>query len=114
MSENVTFAKQVYNKGQYSKVIDTSFKQLGIKTIQQQIAAKPTVEQLFEIYNELFYEIPETGNNSHTYLIEKSSEYINYEQNLDEIIALQAEIAQLRMDLLESQKQVTELQTQTK
>jgi hypothetical protein len=66
------------------------------------------------MYNELFYEIPETGNNSHTYLIEKSSEYVNYEQNLDEIIALQAEIAQLRMDLLESQKQVTELQTQTK
>ena len=114
MSENVTFAKQVYNKGQYSKVIDTSFKQLGVKTIQQQIAAKPTVEQLFEMYNELFYEIPETGNNSHTYLIEKSSEYVNYEQNLDEIIALQAEIAQLRMDLLESQIQVTELQTQTK
>jgi hypothetical protein len=114
MSENVTFAKQVYNKGQYSKIIDTSFKQLGVKTIQQQIAAKPTIEQFFEIYNELFYEIPETGNHSHTYLIEKSSEYINYEQNLDEIIALQAEIAQLRMDLLESQKQVTELQTQTK
>jgi hypothetical protein len=114
MSENVTFAKQVYNKGQYTKVIDTSFKQLGVKTIQQQIATKPTIEQFFEMYNELFYEIPETGNNSHTYLIEKSSGYINYEQNLDEIIALQAEIAQLRMDLLESQKQVAELQTQTK
>lgn len=112
MSENVTFAKQVYNKGQYSKIIDTSFKQLGVKTIQQQIEAKPTVEQFFEIYNELFYEIPEDGNNSHTYLIEKSSEYINYQQNLDEIIALQAEIAQLRIDLLESQKQVAELQQQ--
>ncbi len=90
------------------------FKQLGIKTIQQQIESKPTTEQFFETYNELFYDISETGNNSHTYLIEKSSEYINYEQNLDEIIALQAEIAQLRMDLLESQKQVTALQTQTK
>jgi hypothetical protein len=112
MSENVTFAKQVYNKGQYSKIIDTSFKQLGVKTIQQQIEAKPTVEQFFEMYNELFYEIPEDGNNSHTYLIETSSGYINYQQNLDEIIALQAEIAQLRIDLLESQKQVAELQQQ--
>ena len=114
MSENITFAKQVYNKGQYPKVIDTTFKQLGVKSTQQQLAARPTVEQLFEMYNELFYEIPETGNNSHTYLIEKSSEYINYQQNLDEITALQAEIAQVRMDLLESQKQVTALQTQTK
>ena len=112
MSENITFAKQVYNKGYYNKVIDTSFKQLGVKTIQQQIASKPTLEQFFEIYNELFYEIPEDGNNSHTFLIEKSSEYINYQQNLDEIVALQAEIAQLRVDLLESQKQVAELQQQ--
>ena len=110
MSENVTFAKQVYNKGQYPKIIDTSFKQLGVKSIQQQIESKPTLEQFFEMYNELFYEIPETGDNSHTYIIEKSSGYINYEQNLDEIIALQAEIAQLRMDLLESQKQAAELQ----
>ena len=114
MEENIKFAKQVYNKDQYSKIIDTSFKQLGIKSIQQQLTEQPTIEQLFELYNELFYEIPESGNNSHSFLIEKSSEYINYQQNLDEIIALQAEIAQLRSDLLESQKQIIELQTQTK
>jgi hypothetical protein len=113
MSENIVFAKQVYNKGYYSKIIDTSFKQLGVKTIQQQIDSKPTVEQFFEMYNELFYDIPEDGNNSHSYLIEKSSEYINFQQNLDEIIALQAEIAQLRIDLLESQKQVADLQQTT-
>jgi hypothetical protein len=113
MSENIVFAKQVYNKGYYSKIIDTSFKQLGVKTIQQQIDSKPTIEQFFEMYNELFYDIPEDGNNSHSYLIEKSSEYINFQQNLDEIIALQAEIAQLRIDLLESQKQVADLQQTT-
>ena len=113
MSENIVFAKQVYNKGHYSKIIDTSFKQLGVKTIQQQIDSKPTIEQFFEMYNELFYDIPEDGNNSHSYLIEKSSEYIDFQQNLDEIIALQAEIAQLRIDLLESQKQVAELQQTT-
>ena len=114
MSENVKFAKQVYNKGYYTKVIDTSFKQLGVQTVQQQIDSRPTIEAFFEMYNELFYDIPETGNNSHEYLVTKSSEYINFQPNLEEITALQAEIAQLRIDLLESQKQAIELQTNIK
>ena len=37
MSENINLQKQVYNKGDYSKVINTSFTQLGVKTTQQQI-----------------------------------------------------------------------------
>ena len=51
--------------------------------------------------------------NSHEYLIIKSSEYINFEPNNEEIEALQAEIAQLRMDLLDEQKKVIELQIKT-
>jgi hypothetical protein len=114
MSEIVNLNKKVYNKNTYEKVIDTSFKQLGVKTIQQQIAAQPTANDFFSLYNDLFYDIPELGEvNSHEYLIKKSSEYINFEPNNEEIIALQAEIAQLRIDLLESQKQVIALQTGT-
>jgi len=111
MSENINFNKQVYNKNNYQKVIDTSFKQLGVKTIQQQLDNQPTTEQFFELYNELFYSIPEYGpNNSHEFIIKKSSEYINFEQNQEEIEALQSEISQLRNDLLEAQKQIVELQ----
>jgi cell division protein FtsL len=114
MSENVNLNKQVYDKGQYTKVIDTSFKQLGVQTIQQQIAIQPTVTEFFDMYNDLFYDIPETGDiNSHEYLIKKSSEYIGFEANQEEITALQAEIAQLRVDLLDAQKQIIELQTGT-
>jgi aconitase A len=114
MSEIVNLNKKVYNKNTYEKVIDTSFKQLGVKTIQQQIAAQPTANDFFSLYNDLFYDIPELGEvNSHEYLIKKSSEYINFEPNNEEIIALQAEISQLRIDLLESQKQVIALQTGT-
>ena len=114
MSEIVNLNKKVYNKNTYEKVIDTSFKQLGVKTIQQQIAAQPTSNDFFSLYNDLFYDIPELGEvNSHEYLIKKSSEYINFEPNNEEIIALQAEISQLRIDLLESQKQVIALQTGT-
>ena len=38
MSENIKLNKQVYNKNDYQKIIDTSFKQLGVQTIQQQLA----------------------------------------------------------------------------
>ena len=114
MSENVNLNKQVYDKRQYTKVIDTSFKQLGVQTIQQQINDQPTLDEFFNMYNELFYDIPEIGEvNSHEFLIKKSSEYIGFEANQEEIIALQAEIAQLRTDLLDSQKQVIALQTGT-
>jgi hypothetical protein len=114
MSESINLNKQVYDKKQYTKVIDTSFKQLGVKTIQEQIDQQPTVNEFFNLYNELFYQIPELGaTNSHEYLIKKSSEYIAFDANQDEIIALQNEIAQLRTDLLDTQKQVIELQTGT-
>lgn len=114
MSENINFNKQVYNKNTYSKVIDTSFKELGVQTIQEQLAAQPTVNEFFNMYNDLFYDIPELGTtNSHEYLIKTSSEYIGFEANQEEILALQAEIAQLRIDLLDAQKQVISLQTGT-
>jgi hypothetical protein len=114
MSESVNLNKQVYDKRQYTKVIDTSFKQLGVQTVQEQIDQQPTVDEFFNMYNELFYQIPELGTtNSHEYLIKKSSEYIAFDANQDEIIALQNEIAQLRTDLLDAQKQVIELQTGT-
>ena len=112
MSNKIVLNKTVYNKDVYNKMIDTSFKQLGVKTIQQQIDETPTVDDFFQLYNELFYDIPESGEtNSHEYLITKSSEYINFQQNLEEIEALQSEIASLRTELLEEQKKVIELQT---
>ena len=114
MSESVNFNKQVYDKRQYSKVIDTSFKQLGVQTIQEQIVTQPNTNEFFKIYNDLFYDIPELGAvNSHEYLIKKSSEYINFEVNQEEITALQAEISQLRIELLDAQKQNIGLQTGT-
>ena len=47
MSKNVEFNKQVFNKAQYERIIDTSFKQLGVKTIQEQLEQVPTVEEFF-------------------------------------------------------------------
>ena len=78
MSENIKLNKTVYNKELYTKTIDTSFNQLGQRTIQEQISSQATVEQFFELYNQLFYDIPETGDiNSHEYLITITEHLLN-------------------------------------
>jgi hypothetical protein len=51
MSENIKFSKQVYNKDQYTKVIDTSFKQLGVQSIQEKINKQPTKYKLLSPFN---------------------------------------------------------------
>ena len=114
MEQPVSFSTTSYDKNSYNKVIDTSFTQLGVKTINEQLAVQPTTNEFFSMYNDMFYEIPELGaTNSHEYLIKKSSEYVGFEANQEEIIALQAEIAQLRAELLDAQKQNIQLQTGT-
>ena len=105
MAEQVDLNKKVFNKAQYEKTIDTSFSQLGVKPIPEQIDEQPTVQEFFNMYNQIFYEIPEIGeNNSHEYLIKTSSEYINFNENGELIKALQEEIADLREELLQSQQ----------
>ena len=96
------FQKKVYNKKEYEKTINTSFLQLGVKSIQEQIEEQPTVQEFFDMYNNLFYQINELGeNNSHEYLIKTSSDYINFDEDSEIITALQNEIAQLRKEILE-------------
>lgn len=108
MAENIDLNKEVFNKRDYAKTIDTSFTQLGVKTIQEQIDEKPSVQEFFDLYNELFYEINELGpTNSHEFLIKTSTEYIAFDDNNELIEALQKEIADLRAELLEAQQQNT-------
>jgi len=110
MAENINFNKTVYQKRNYLKTIDTSFKELGVKTIQEQIDEQPTVQEFFDMYNTLFYEINEFGpTNSHEFLIKTSQEYIGAEQDNEIIELLQAEIAALREELLESQKRLADV-----
>ena len=109
MAENINLNKEVFNKRDYKKTINTSFTQLGVKTIQEQIDEQPTVQEFFNMYNTLFYQINEVGDtNSHEYLVKTSSEYIGFEENNELIEALQEEIAQLREELLENQQTLAE------
>ena len=109
MEQKVDTRKSVFDKNQYSKTIDTSFKEFGVTTISDDLQSQPTIEQFFELYNQLFYDIPPNGEtNSHEFLVQQSGEYINFEANAEEIRALQDEIANLREELLSSQIQIAQ------
>ena len=103
-NQKVDLIRKIYSKTEYPKIIDTKFSQLGVVSLNEQIDNTVTVSQFFEYYNELFYDIPSLGEvNSHEYLIKTSGDYINFDQDSDEIEALRKEITQLRRDLLQAQ-----------
>ena len=78
--QRIDLLKKVYSKSEYLQIIDTSFNQFGTKSVPEQLAETTTVNDFFQDYNNLFYEIPALGdNNSHQYLIETSAAYIDYE-----------------------------------
>lgn len=108
----VDLKKDVFSKAQYVKTIDTNFNELGVKSVSQQIQEETSIEEFFDLYSQLFYEIPAEGEiNSHRYLVEQSGEYINFDENLEEIEALRQEITRLRTDILDLQIKNIELET---
>jgi predicted nucleic acid-binding Zn-ribbon protein len=109
MNQRINLNRKVYKKSDYLKTIDTSFNELipPSPITEENII---TVEQFFEYYNQLFFDIPKTGINSHNTLIQQSSEYVGDEQTNEEIDALVQEINSLRDQLLQSQTDLTELQ----
>jgi len=109
--ERLDLRKEVFNKAQYIKTINTSFDELGVTELNETLESQVSVEEFFGLYNSLFYSIPALGEtNSHEYLFKTSGEYINFEETNEEIQALQAEIAQLRSDLLDAQMEAVSVQ----
>lgn len=107
MAENINLNKEVFEKRAYTKTINTSFSELGVETIQQQLDSQPTIIEFFNLYNELFYQIPEMGpTNSHEFLVKTSGEYISFEEKDELIEALQLEIATIRKELLQTQQEL--------
>ena len=112
MSQPIKLTKQVFDKNQYKQVIDTSFTQLANNTsIAFTGSTLPTINEFFEYYNQLFFDIPKFGlTNSHEYLIKTSQEYIG-ESNIvnDEIQELIDEITDLRQENLDLNQQILNL-----
>lgn len=101
MLQEVPLNRQALGTTTYEKVIDTQFREFVIE--EPAAVPEPTVDEFFQLYEDLFFEIPITGEiNSHEYLVKRSSEYIGNEFLSDNEKALLEEINSLRQQLLES------------
>jgi hypothetical protein len=103
MSTQIDLVRQEFEKNRYNKNIDTSFSQFIAPTLPS-ASAPPSVQEFFQYYQQLFYVIPKEGDvNSHRYLIDTSEAYVGASSQSDELLALQEEITQLRIQLLQAQ-----------
>ena len=75
MSEKVELVKEVYGRNTYPRVVDIQFSELYNPVVADTVSEQVTVEAFFDLYNQLFFEIPATGEvNSHEYLVARSTE----------------------------------------
>ena len=104
----VPIRKQVYNLESYPKVIDTNFTEFAPPppAVEEAIS----VERFFELYQELFFEIPVNGaTNSHEYLVKTSGEYVGASYVSVNEQALLEEINTLRQQLLTANQTLIDL-----
>jgi hypothetical protein len=105
---NYTLNRTVFKKEAYESAIDTSFAK--VSTPASPLEDTITIEEFFNLYDILFYDIPTTGDvNSHTYIAQTSGDYANFDQTNDEVQALIDEITELRKENLELNQQVINL-----
>jgi hypothetical protein len=101
MSEIIKVQKTIYSSN-INNIIDTNFNQLIPLSIDIPAIPDLTVDEFFDQYNLLFFEIPPSGSdNSHLGLIDKSLDYIGL--SLDD---LQSEIEYLRQENVELKNQI--------
>ena len=104
MANDIKIVKTVFSTTEFNKVVDTSF-----KTFTQPIPAEDldTPEELFRLYEKLYFVIDVTGpTDSHEYLVQKSSELLNFDAVTEDIQPLLDEIAQLREENLALNQQI--------
>jgi len=96
MAEDINIDRKVFNKSQFVLAVDTKFSEFFAQKTPL------TVAQFFASYNDLFFEIPETGNDSHEELIQRSTTYLGIdpfetERNnyLNQIESLELKIIEL-------------------
>ena len=101
MSSKVNLIKKVRGKNSYANAINSEFTEL-VSSEPVEIITVPTVEEFFSMYEQLFFDIPPSGDiNSHTYLITRSTEYVGGSVVDAEKAALIEEINSLRQQLLD-------------
>jgi hypothetical protein len=111
MSEKINIEVTSYDKSKFQQTVNTQFTQFGTIT-PQPLTSTLSVNDFFNAYETLFYQIPKLGEtNSHEYLVKKSSEYIGAVSTNEETQALVNEITNLRQENLDLQKTIITIQT---
>ena len=104
----IPIEKQVFDKDAFGKVVNTQFSYL----LNNQAEETPTftIDDFFQLYEDLFYQIPKEGDtNSHRYILEKEADYLGVIISQDDIQALLDEITTLRQQVLDSQTALDEI-----
>ena len=105
MIETAPLQRTVFSKNNYPKVIDINFRELIPQVVNDD--QFKTIEYFFQLYDDVFYEIPPTGiSKSHEFLIQKSTDYVGIETKSSDVEALLAEINTLRRQLLEANQNI--------
>jgi len=106
--------KTVFGKDAYTKVIDTNFNQL-LTQLAVDDTLSFTVDDFFELYDQLFYQIPIEGEtNSHRFILQREADYLGVSISQDDIQALLDEITSLRQQVLDAQTTINELTRATR
>ena len=105
----ISVQKTVFNKDTYGRVIDTQFRQLINQDVVDETPSF-TIDDFFQLYEDLFYQIPKEGDsNSHQYILQKEADYLGISISQDDVKALLDEITLLRQQVLETQQTVNDL-----
>jgi hypothetical protein len=108
MDETIEIEKRVIKKEDSNALID---KEITFYVDQQTESNSTTVEEFFQLYDKLYFEIPIEGDtNSHEYLVKTSSELYKLEEDISNLQPLLDEIAQLRTRLLEANNTILDLE----
>ena len=104
---DIVFNKTIYSKTEFENKIDTDFTEL---TIGQ---PSVSIEEFFNFYNEVFFDIPKEGENSHATKIQTSTDYFeDYRSPLQDIIdSKDLEIEELNRRALDAEQRLTILLT---
>ena len=98
--EKITLQKEIRGINTYKNVIDTDFNEF-ITNQKELTAPDLDIYDFFRLYETLFYDIPLTGDKSHTTLVENSSQYLGSNAIDIEKQALIEEINTLRQQIVD-------------
>ena len=101
--ERIRLNKKVYDKSTAGDLLNRSFSEIiGPNDVINNTNLDINIKRLFNLYNDLFYDIPKVGQQSHTTLFQQSRDYIGnftdskddeIESLLDKIIELEEKLS---------------------